>query len=265
VASVAASLKAAVLRFLPDALLQSLKRVRYLAAVRSFWSQEAEVMVALVGRGDYVLDIGAHAGWYTQVLSKAVGPDGLVHSFEPIPSTFALLKFCVRGLRLRNVALFNCAASRDNGTAVMTVPQYPTGGENFYRASLLPEAEGPVPLRRFSVELRAVDSVLPAPARPIAFIKCDVEGHEADVLDGAVRTIERDRPALCIEVSGDPDDTGSSSHRLVSSLTRLGYETYWLHARHLVRRQPGDRSVNYFFLTENHRSRLVARGIPIPG
>jgi hypothetical protein len=66
-------------------------------------------------------------------------------------------------------------------------------------------------------------------------------------------------------VSGDPDDTGSSSHRLVSSLTRLGYETYWLHARHLVRRQPGDRSVNYFFLTENHRSRLVARGIPIPG
>src|SRR6266568_4075008 len=150
VASAAAAVKAAVLRFLPDALLQPLKRVRYLNTVRTFWSPEADVMVALVDRGDYVLDIGAYVGWYTRVLSKAVGSDGLVHSFEPIPDTFRLLSFCVRRLRLRNVILFNCAASRVNGRAVMMVPHYPTGGENFHQASLLAEAEGSAPLRQFS-------------------------------------------------------------------------------------------------------------------
>jgi len=110
---------------MPDVLLQPLKRVRYLNTVRSFWSPEADVMVALIEGGDYVLDIGAYVGWYTRVLSEAVGPNGLVHSFEPIPDTFRLLSFCVRRLRLRNVTLFNCAASRINAKAVMKVPRYP--------------------------------------------------------------------------------------------------------------------------------------------
>ena len=263
-ANAGAAVKAAVLRLMPDALLLPLKRVRYLTAVRSFWSPEAAVMTALVRSGDQVLDIGAHAGWYTRVLSKAVGPEGRVYSFEPIPPTFALLSFCVRCLRMRNVVLFNYAASRESGRAMMTVPEYPTGGENFYQASLVAEAGAAASLRRVAVELRAVDSVLPASARPIAFIKCDVEGHEAEVLEGAARTIERDRPALCIEVTGDPDAVGLSSHQIVSSLAGWGYEPYWLDVGHLVRRRPGDRSVNYFFLAEAHRSRLAARGI-IPG
>ena len=261
VASAATSLKSVMLRLMPDALLQPLKRVRYLNAVRSFWSREADVMVALVGAGDNVLDIGAHAGWYTRVLSKAVGSHGFVHSFEPIPSTFSLLSFCVRHLRLRNVSLYNCAASRVNGTAMMTVPLYPAGGENFYQASLLTESDGSRPLRQFSVELRTVDSVLPASPCPITFIKCDVEGHEAEALEGAAQTIERDRPALCVEVTGDPDAAGSPSHGIVSSLARWGYEPYWLDDGRLIRRRPGDRSVNYFFLTEIHRSRLRARGL----
>jgi len=261
VASAAAVVKAAMLRFMPDALLQPLKRVRYHAAVRSFWSPEATVMVALVEAGDRVLDIGAHAGWYTHVLSQAVGPDGQVYSFEPIPHTFALLSSCVRRLRMQNVTLFNYAASREIGRAVMTVPEYPTGGENFYQASLVAEAGEATSLRRISVELRSVDSVLPASARPVTFIKCDVEGHEADALAGAARTIERDRPGLCVEVTGDPDAVGSASHRIVTWLTELGYQACWLDAGRLVRRRPGDRSVNYFFLTASQLSRLAARGI----
>src|SRR5713101_392530 len=112
VASAVASVKAAMLRFMPDVLLRPLKRVRYLATVRSFWSLEADIMVALVTGGDHVLDIGAYVGWYTRVLSQAVGPGGVVYAFEPVPDTFRLLGFCVRCLRLRNVVLFNCAASR---------------------------------------------------------------------------------------------------------------------------------------------------------
>jgi FkbM family methyltransferase len=264
VASPVASIKTAMLRFMPKTLLQPLKCFRYLSAVRSFWSPEANVMVALVEQGDYVLDIGAYVGWYTRVLSEAAGPAGRVHSFEPIPNTFSLLSFCVRRLRLRNVTLFNCAASHVNGKAVMTVPHYPTGGENFHQASLVAEAEGTAPLRQFSVELRTVDSMLPAPVHPITFIKCDVEGHEAEALEGAARTIERDKPALCVEVTGDPDATGSPSHSVVSSLARLGYEAYWLDDGRLRSRRPGDRSVNYFFLTEAHRSRLRARGMLPP-
>jgi FkbM family methyltransferase len=261
VASAVASVKAAMLRFMPDVLLRPLKRVRYLTTVRSFWSPEADIMVALIAGGDHVLDIGAYVGWYTRVLSQAVGPGGVVYAFEPVPDTFRLLSFCVRCLRLRNVVLFNCAASRTDGRAMMTVPHYPAGGENFHQASLSTLAVRTVPLRQVTVELRTVDSVLPNPPHPISFIKCDVEGHEAEALEGAARTIERDRPALCVEVSGDPDAAGSPSCGIVSALARWGYEAYWLDGGRLTRRRRGDKSVNYFFLTEAHQSRLRAQRI----
>lgn len=139
----------------------------------------------------------------------------------------------------------------------MTVPHYPTGGENFYEASLLKKAQGTAPLRQVSVELRTVDSVLPTPPRPITFVKCDVEGHEAEALEGAARTIERDRPALYVELTGDPSAAGSPSHGVVSSLSRLGYEAYRLDGGLLTRHRPSDGSGDYFFLTEAHRSRLA--------
>ena len=60
--SASAAVKAAALRFMPDSTIQLLKRIRYVKTVRSFWSPEADVMVALVDQGDYVLDIGAYAG-----------------------------------------------------------------------------------------------------------------------------------------------------------------------------------------------------------
>jgi FkbM family methyltransferase len=171
VPSASAAVKAAALRFMPDSMIQLLKRIRYVNTVRSFWSPEADVMVALVDQGDYVLDIGAYAGWYTRVLSEAVGPEGRVHSFEPVPMTFALLSHCTRRLRLRNVVLHNCAASRGNGTAVMTVPHYPAGGENYHQATLVAGGAGGADhLRHLSVELRTVDSVLSKPPRPITFI-----------------------------------------------------------------------------------------------
>src|SRR6266545_2511170 len=119
VASAAASLKAAVLRFMPDALLQPLKRVRYLNTVRSFWSPEADIMVALVKEGDYVLDIGAYVGWYTRVLSKAVGPVGLVHRLRPINYTFRVVGCGGRSPGGGTYRGWARSCERGNGKAVM--------------------------------------------------------------------------------------------------------------------------------------------------
>src|SRR5262249_60977683 len=98
--------------------------------------------------------------------------------------------------------------------------------------------------------------------RSVALITSEVEGQEAQALEGPAGPLERDRPALCVEVTGDPDADGSSSHRIVSSLGRWGYEPFWLDAGRLVRRRAGDHSVNYFFLTDAHRVRLAERGFP---
>jgi hypothetical protein len=47
------------------------------------------------------------------------------------------------------------------------------------------------------VDVRTLDEY---DIRNVCFIKIDVEGHELDVLKGAARTIDRERPTLLVEI-----------------------------------------------------------------
>jgi FkbM family methyltransferase len=256
-------LKSLALTLLPDRVLLRAKKLHYLRSLRRFDPAERAILRVLIAPGDHVLDLGANVGWYTKVLSELVGPSGRVYSVEPVPVSFELLRHCVRKLRLNNVTLFNCAISDRDGSAVMEVPLYSSGGENFYEARLVERAVGSGRLRRFTVALRTVDSLFTAVPAEVTFIKADVEGHELPVLVGAQGVIRGSRPAMYVEVTSDPDDLGCPAAALVDALSAEGYATYWLDGDRLVQRRPGDRSVNYFFLTENHRRALAQASIRI--
>jgi hypothetical protein len=47
-----------------------------------------EILYGLLTSGNSVLDIGANIGEVTLNMSKIVGPEGVVHSFEPEPFIF---------------------------------------------------------------------------------------------------------------------------------------------------------------------------------
>jgi hypothetical protein len=57
----------------------------------------------------------------------------------------------------------------------------------------------------------------------VGFIKIDVEGHEEGVLNGARKTLERERPALLIEIEDRHNPGGLG--RICALLT--GYEGYF--------------------------------------
>lgn len=259
--------KALLLRLLPDFFLQALKKRHYLANLRRFRLDEEpdlRVVLELVRPGDRVLDVGANIGVYTKVLSERVGPDGAVVSLEPMPPTFDILAANVRALGLANVTLLHCAASDAPGEALMEVPRYGAGGENFYQARLVagtPEGS----LRRVRVPLRTLDSIHREIDGRIAFVKCDVEGHELACLRGAEELCRESQPAWLLEVSGDPDEPDSPAAALFAILAGHGYRPFWFDGRQLVPRRAGDRSVNYFFLGEDHRAALSERGLGFAG
>ena len=39
----------------------------------------------LVNPGDVVFDVGVHAGYYTRLAARLVGPTGSIYAFEPEP------------------------------------------------------------------------------------------------------------------------------------------------------------------------------------
>ena len=43
-----------------------------------------------------VIDVGANFGWFSLIFSTLLGNQGSVHSFEPVPPTFKILKQNVR-------------------------------------------------------------------------------------------------------------------------------------------------------------------------
>ena len=96
----------------------------------------------------------------------------------------------------------------------ITVPRPNYGKEgNFGGLSLDPEKY------QESVPLRTIDSLGLSPCH---FIKIDVEGMEADVLNGARQTIARHRPLLYVE-----NDREEKSPALIALLRELGYRLYW--------------------------------------
>lgn len=209
--------------------------------------------------GDHVVDIGANVGWYTKVLAEAVGIAGRVYSFEPVEMTFQILSYCAKRLELQNVVLYCSGLSDAEGEAVMEIPSFDKGGDNFYRAQIMSAPSHADPGKQVHVRLTTLDKMFNNASSPIMFIKCDVEGHELSVIKGARAVIERFKPAWLIEVSHDPDERGTPSNELFAILCSYGYRAYWWDGSNLIERAPKDNSVNYFFLTPEQRRAYLAR------
>jgi FkbM family methyltransferase len=239
---------------MPEPIRHRVRMLYYPAVLRKFsagdWSG-SEVVQKLVVPGTRVLDVGANVGYVTMLLSRYAGDKGQVHSFEPIPSTYALLANNVKKLCLENVQTYPYAASDVSETASMTIPAYDVGGENFYEAHIDEKATDDSLGRHVEVQTRRLDDVLRADVET-SFIKVDVEGHEFAVLKGAERLLAAQQPAMMIEIMGDLDAEDSDAGRVKQWLSDKGYGCYVLQEGTLVQRKEGVSSVDYFFLRSEH-------------
>jgi FkbM family methyltransferase len=250
-------LASGLLEKLPGPARRAARRAYYarlLRAAREGDQVDLAFLKHVVGRGACVVDAGASIGLYTKFLSALAGPEGLVHSVEPVPETYDVLASNVRRLGLHNVRTLNCALSDADGQLEMEVPRWPHGGENLYEARVAVPAARPG-LRRITVPCRRLDSLLPD--RPVAFVKCDVEGHELRCLRGAAETLRRWRPAWLLEVWGDPDQSGSHARDVFDAMEALGYRAHGYDGHSLRPRVPGRTTDNYWFLTADHVRRLA--------
>ncbi len=241
------SIKALILKRLPEPIQQFVRKAYYLQLLKSFQkTPELDFLGHLLKKGDAAVDVGANIGVYTKCLSEAVGSLGHVFSIEPIPSTFDLLSFNIQKLDLSNVTLFKCAISDFDGEVKMSIPVYSTGGDNFYEAGILNKSFDNKKIVK--VKSLSLDSLLKDFNLKVSFIKIDVEGHELKVINGALVTIKNSMPAMLIEITNDPEDKDSDAAELFNLLRELGYHIFLLDGAQLKKYYPGAKSTNYFFL-----------------
>ena len=258
------ALRKTMMRLLPAGWRRAAKRAYYPWVLRRFTPDRwpgAAVVARLIRPGEVVVDAGANIGYVSMLLARWVGPTGRVYSFEPMPETFAFLAHNMRVLGLAQVRPNCLALSARAGEGRMAVPEYPQGGENFYEAHLVPADAGAAAGARDGIQLRRLDDALQDESCPVSFMKVDVEGHEWELAQGAVRRLAADRPALFVEMSGPPRGEGASA-QLTRYLEGLGYAAYWLDGDVLKPVGPADHPVDAFFLTAAHRARVGLSAAP---
>lgn len=158
--------------------------------------RELDIICSVVQPKSLVVDIGANKGAYTYKLARCVGSGGRVVAIEPVTELADSLMRAVHQLRLP-VDVHVCCLSDFNGTARLNIPI--EGGEKQYGIASLEHRQANA-LEYREVSVQTLDDLLRDRDRPVAFIKCDVEGHELAVFTGANQVLSKDRPILLVEI-----------------------------------------------------------------
>ena len=176
-----------------------------------------------------VFDVGAQAAQFTKHFA-ALASKGRVYSFEPGGYARSVLTNVVRLRRLRNVTVYPVGLSDQPGEAVLTSPIKESGSIGFGLSHLGPH-EGDKPVLATTVSLTTLDDfVADHRVQALHFLKADIEGWEIHMLRGGVRTLERFRPPMLLEIdSGFLTRAGSAPQDAWNLLRPLGYRASRVH------------------------------------
>jgi FkbM family methyltransferase len=121
--------------------------------------------------GSVVADIGANIGYYSLLMSRAVGPNGHVFAVEPSPEIRVRLADTIERNGLTNVTIIPYGISDRSERRSFQLSSANLGASKFGEES----ADG--------LELRQLQDVIPPEMlAQTSFIKIDVEGMEAPVM-----------------------------------------------------------------------------------
>lgn len=152
--------------------------------------------------GGILFDIGANVGFFSVLGARLVGERGKVFSFEPLHANARVIARNARLNRLKNITIVEKAVAESSGRQPLLVTEY-AGGAVLASG----DHRSPDVIRTEWVETVSVDDLIfsagfPAPS----FVKIDVEGAEAKVLEGMRRTLRELRPTVLFEIDDIDSD-----------------------------------------------------------
>ena len=118
--------------------------------------------------------------------------DGKVIAIEPEKNNFKILKKNIKLNNLNNVIVINKGCFSKRATLTFYLDGVGTGGHSLVNKSVGDE--------KIKIEVDSLDNILKElKIKKIDLMKVDVEGAEADVLEGAVKTLNKSHPKIVFE------------------------------------------------------------------
>lgn len=140
------------------------------------------LILEFIKDGDVVIDAGANVGAYSFAFKDKASE---VICFEPNPKAFECLKYNLS--KFDNVFLMNSALGIEPGKGIIIDNE--NAGASFVNLNT-----------KGNIRVSTID-IFNIPK--VDFIKIDVEGFELKVLQGAIKTIQKFKPKLYIEINSE--------------------------------------------------------------
>ncbi len=231
---------------------------RELFVWRSHEPIQSQWLERLIKEGMVVVDIGSNIGYYVLIESRLVGLTGRVIAIEPVQENIRVLNDNLALNNIRNVSVVHAAITDRDGDVDIFMSQH----SNWH--SVL--AGWGKSLGKVSVPGRTLDSLIGEMGVSVNLIRMDIEGAETLAVNGMVRTLEKFRPLLSIEVH--PGIVGRQrTIEMLNRLKALGYDTEyvvdrerdspWNKNRHGVRSMSIDLLIRDRYMVEAERQFTV--------
>jgi len=153
------------------------------------WGSEALLFSLLRGEGVF-LDIGAHIGYYSLYMLPRVRA---CYCFEPGPRVLPLLENNVDGIE--KVLVIPWAVGATQGRARFTL-------ERHSEVSHL-SADGDDAGDQIVVDVVTIDSFIADRLLNVEAIKIDIEGHDLEAIEGALKVMAEQAPLVLTEARPD--------------------------------------------------------------
>jgi FkbM family methyltransferase len=165
----------------------------------SFEPNEFAFLDQVLEPGMVFLDVGANDGYFTLFAARRLGAGGRVIAVEPSSRERINLQRNIEANGLANVTVVPLALGATRATAKLRLAKGTHSGHN----TLGNFAHSDVQTESFEeVTVDALDAVAERLGLTrVDFIKVDVEGAEASVIDGAQEVLRRMRPTLLLEIN----------------------------------------------------------------
>jgi FkbM family methyltransferase len=183
----------------------------------SYEPEVSNTMARFVRPGDFAIDVGANIGWFTIILSRLVGENGLVLALEPDPRNFQILLDNVSLNQIVNVQAVEVALCEQDCTTKFWMMDH--GGYS----SLIKYANS---FRYKELLARSLDSLL-APSMGLVprVIKIDCEGAEESILRGAEKVLRQGVDCVIVEFNFQ---IMKSERQIRDFMYGLGYDFFFI-------------------------------------
>ena len=206
------------------------RRIEYFAQMikgtYDYYIYESIQNINLVGKT--VLDIGSHIGHHSLGFSQLVGKKGKIYAFDPNPYNLERLEIIVKKNSINNIKICNLGISDTTGKSDFNFSSNVddmTSSGGFVGGTQTPLSDSiyiNAGFKKKKISLTTLDEfVNENELDNLSIIKIDVEGHEANVLNGGIEVLKKTSPIILVEIHTikamyDVDrimkDIGYSSH-----------------------------------------------------